>query len=333
MLELAWPWIFLLLPLPWLLRRLLPPAEHGDAALRVPFLDELQGLAGPRANRTLPAWRRQWPLLAIWLLLLLAAARPQWLGAPLALPSTGRDLMLAIDISGSMDYPDMRWEDRDITRLDMVQRLLGDFIEGRHGDRIGLILFGSKAYLQAPLTFDRHTVRTWLDEARVGLAGGNTAIGDAIGLALKRLRERPTGSRVLVLVTDGASNGGEIDPLVAARLAASEGVRIHTLGIGAAPGQGDTSSLFGFNPAVELDEPTLRAIAETTGGRYFHAASVDDLRTVGHTLDQIEPVAQSPDQLRAVRALYSWPLAMALLLSLLLAARGLLPARWRRAVP
>ena len=273
MFELAWPWVFLLLPLPWLLRALLPPADSGEAALKVSFLDELQQLAGRRARVALPAWRQQLPYLTVWLLLLFAAARPQWLGEPLPLPTSGRDLLLAVDVSGSMDYPDMQWQGEELTRLELVKVLLGDFIEQRHGDRVGLILFGSKAYLQAPLTFDRRTVRVWLDEARVGIAGSNTAIGDAIGLAVKRLRERPTNSRVLVLITDGANNGGELDPLLAATLAAEESVRIHTIGIGAVPEEGGVLSRFGFNPGLDLDEPTLRAIAEQTGGEYFRAAS------------------------------------------------------------
>jgi Ca-activated chloride channel family protein len=148
--------------------------------------------------------------------------------------------------------------------------LLGDFLEHRQGDRVGLILFGSQAYLQAPLTFDRKTVRVWLDEARIGIAGKNTAIGDAIGLALKRLRLRPAQSRVLVLVTDGANNAGQIDPATAARLAAGEGVKIYPIGIGADPDKGATSIL-GLNPSLDLDEPALREIAEITGGQYFRA--------------------------------------------------------------
>ncbi|MGE4408852.1 VWA domain-containing protein [Pseudomonas sp.] len=335
MFELAWPWIFLLLPLPWLLRGLLPAADSGEAALKVSFLDELQGLSGRRARVALPAWRQQLPYLTVWLLLLFAAARPQWLGEPLPLPVSGRDLLVAVDVSGSMDYPDMQWDDEEITRLELVKRLLGDFIEQRHGDRVGLILFGSKAYLQAPLTFDRRTVRIWLDEALVGIAGSNTAIGDAIGLAVKRLRERPADSRVLVLVTDGANNGGEIEPLLAAALAAEEGVRIHTIGIGADAEEGGVLSRFGFNSGLELDEPTLRAIAERTGGEYFRARTSAELEAIGETLDRLEPAAQQPTQAHLAEALYVWPLAAALLISLLLVAANLWNAQlqrlaWRR---
>ncbi|VXC61243.1 BatB protein [Pseudomonas sp. 8Z] len=335
MFEFAWPWIFLLAPLPWLLRYLLPAADSGDAALRVGFLDELQALSGRRARAALPGWRQQAPLVAIWLLLLCAAARPQWVGEPLPLPASGRDLLLAVDVSGSMDYADMQWDDEPISRLELVKRLLGGFIEGRRGDRVGLILFGSQAYLQAPLTFDRHTVRTWLDEALIGIAGKNTAIGDAIGLAVKRLRQRPADSRVLVLVTDGASNGGALEPMTAARLAAEAGVRIYTIGIGADPQQNGVLGTFGFSSGLDLDEPTLRGIADSTGGEYFRARSQSELEQIEASLDRLEPVAQQPILARPALALYTWPLTLALLGSLLLASRTLWPdwqqhLRWRR---
>ncbi|QTS84960.1 VWA domain-containing protein [Ectopseudomonas khazarica] len=330
MFEFAWPWVFLLAPLPWLLRLLLPAADSGDAALRVSFLDELQALSGRRARAALPSWRQQAPLVLLWCLLLCAAARPQWVGEPLPLPASGRDLLLAVDVSGSMDYADMQWDDEPISRLELVKRLLGDFIDGRRGDRVGLILFGSQAYLQAPLTFDRTTVRTWLEESLIGIAGKNTAIGDAIGLAVKRLRQRPAQSRVLVLITDGANNGGSIEPLVAAQLAADEGVRIYAIGIGADPQQGGLAGALGFNSGLELDEPTLRAIVDATGGEYFRARSQAELEQIELSLDRLEPVAQQPTLARPALALYAWPLALALLGSLLLVGQVLWPDRLRR---
>uniref|UniRef100_A0A7C1WV48 VWA domain-containing protein n=1 Tax=Pseudomonas graminis TaxID=158627 RepID=A0A7C1WV48_9PSED len=317
MFEFAWPWLFALLPLPWLMRLVLPAADSGEAALKISFLPELEGLAGRRARTRLPGWRRQLPFMTVWLLLLVAAARPQWLGEPLPVAASGRDLLVAVDVSGSMDYPDMVWKNDEVSRLTLVKTLLGDFLEHRQGDRIGLILFGSQAYLQAPLTFDRKTVRVWLDEARIGIAGKNTAIGDAIGLALKRLRQRPAQSRVLILVTDGANNAGQIDPRTAARLAASEGVKIYPIGIGADPDKGATSIL-GLNPSLDLDEPALREIAALSGGQYFRARNGAELAGIGKALDRLEPVAQQPTQARPARALYHMPLSMALLLSLLL---------------
>jgi Ca-activated chloride channel family protein len=317
MFEFAWPWLFALFPLPWLLRILLPAADSGEAALKVSFLHELEGLAGRRARTHLPGWRRQLPFITVWLLLLVAAARPQWVGEPLPVAASGRDLLVAVDVSGSMDYPDMVWKNDEVSRLTLVKMLLGDFLEQRQGDRIGLILFGSQAYLQAPLTFDRKTVRVWLDEARIGIAGKNTAIGDAIGLALKRLRQRPAQSRVLILVTDGANNAGQIAPGTAARLAASEGVKIYPIGIGADPDKGATSIL-GLNPSLDLDEAGLREIAKLSGGQYFRARNGAELAGIGKVLDRLEPVAQQPTQARPAHALYHWPLAMGLLMSLLL---------------
>lgn len=321
MFEFAWPWIFALLPLPWMLRLVLPVADSGEPALKVSFLSDLEGLSKRRARAHLPAWRQQARFILLWVLLLLAAARPQWLGEPLPVAASGRDLLVAVDVSGSMDFPDMQWQDEDVSRLSLVKHLLGDFLEHREGDRVGLILFGSKAYLQAPLTFDRRTVRIWLDEAKIGIAGKNTAIGDAIGLALKRLRQRPAQSRVLILVTDGANNGGEIPPITAARLAAEEGVKIYPIGIGADPDQGATLGLLGLNPSLDLDEPALKELAEVTGGRYFRARDGQELQAIKDTLDQLEPVAQQPTQARPAQALYHWPLATALLLSVLLVLR------------
>ncbi|SDF05874.1 vWA domain-containing protein [Phytopseudomonas seleniipraecipitans] len=325
MFEFAWPWLFLLAPLPWLLRLWLPPADSGEAALQVSFLGELENLSGRRARLQLPPWKKQLHFALLWLLLLIAAARPEWVGEPLPLPASGRDLLIAVDVSGSMDYADMRWEDEEVSRLTLVKHLIGDFIEGRSGDRLGLILFGSQAYVQAPLTFDRQTVRTWLDEAVIGIAGKNTAIGDAIGLAVKRLRQRPANSRVLVLITDGASNGGEIEPMTAARLAAEEGVTIYPIGIGADPQQGGNFAAFGFNPSLDLDEPTLRGIAELTGGEYFRARDQNELQAIETTLDRLEPVDQQPTLARPAQALYVWPLAAAVLFSLALVMRSLWP--------
>ncbi|AZF32018.1 BatA protein [Pseudomonas sp. R4-35-07] len=318
MFEFAWPWILTLLPLPWLMRLVLPAADSGEPALKVSYLNDLERLARRRARVNLPGWRQQAPFVVLWLLLLTAAARPEWLGEPLPIAASGRDLLVAVDVSGSMDFPDMHWQDEDVSRLALVQHLLGDFLEGREGDRVGLILFGSQAYLQAPLTFDRRTVRTWLDEARIGIAGKNTAIGDAIGLALKRLRQRPAQSRVLILVTDGANNAGQIDPLTAARLAAEEGVKIYPIGIGADPEQTGSLGILGVNPSLDLDEPALKALAEATGGQYFRARDGNELEQIKTTLDTLEPVEQQPTQARPAHALYSGPLALALLLSLLL---------------
>ena len=253
---------------------------------------------------------------------MVAAARPQWTGDPVSLPTSGRDLMLAIDISGSMSVEDMQLGNQNVDRLTVVKAVIGDFVDRRQGDRVGLILFGSNAYLQAPLTFDLASVETLLTEAPVGIAGGKTAIGDAIGLAVKRLRARPEGDRVLILLTDGASNVGEVAPLKAAELANAAGVKIHTVGVGAdeltVPG---LLGIFGqrkVNPSADLDEETLQQIADQTGGRYFRARNTQELAGIYALIDELEPVEQDAEVFRPRKALFFYPLALALAIMLLL---------------
>ena len=269
MISFAWPWALAALPLPLLAHYLLPAARSTPGrALRLPFYAELTGLTG----RTGSAARWRLPVAALaWLLLVLAAAQPQWLGEPVQMPVAGRDLMLAVDVSGSMEQQDYRLGGRTANRLDVVKAVAGEFIARRTGDRLGLVLFGSRAYLQTPLTYDRDTVHTMLREAVIGLAGRETAIGDAIALAVKRLREQPQDNRVLVLLTDGANTAGSIAPLDAAQLAAQAGVRVYTIGIGGGPV--GARSPFGMllQRGADLDPETLRTIARSTGARYFQA--------------------------------------------------------------
>jgi len=314
----AWPWLSFVLPLPFLIRWLLPAAASGqEAAIRVPFIEEFEqeGLTSPRLQQH--AWR-YWLAVVAWILLTIAAVRPQWLGEALELPVSGRDLMLAVDLSGSMEEEDFIIDGRRVDRLSATQWVAGDFIERRLGDRIGLILFGERAYLQTPLTFDRVTVRTLLEEAVIGLAGKQTAIGDAIGLAIKRLQERPEQNRVLILLTDGANTAGEIQPVKAAELAARKGLKIYTIGIGA--DRITVRSLFGrqtINPSRDLDENALTAIAEKTGGRYFRARNSEELAQIYLLLDQLEPVAQEAQLFRPSSELFHWPLGLALMLAAL----------------
>src|SRR5690606_35969735 len=288
-LEFAWPLCFLLLPLPWVYRRWLPPAQTRSAALHVTFMDRLQSIRPLAGESTVPG--RRWPLLLVWLLLVLAAARPQLLGEALPAATSGRDMMLAVDLSGSMEFRDMQLDGQEANRLTLVKALLGDFIERRRGDRIGLVLFGSQAYVQAPLTHDREAVAQWLDESFIGLAGRETAIGDAIGLAIKRLQAEPAASRVLILISDGANTAGSVSPLRAARLAAEHGIRIFTIGIGADVTAPPGALSFGLqtDPSIELDEQSLRQIAELTGGEYFRARNGDDMQAIYQRLDQLEP--------------------------------------------
>jgi len=249
-------------------------------------------------------------------LLIAAAARPVWLGDPTTLPLKGRDLMLAVDLSGSMQTPDYMLEGKQVSRLDAIKSLAGDFIDRRVGDRVGLILFGTHAYLQTPLTFDRKTVHSMLSESAIGLAGGQTAIGDAIGLAVKRLRDSPEGDKILILLTDGVSNAGEVEPLKAAELAAREGITIYTVGIGADEMQ--ISTIFGTQTVKsdsDLDEGALRAIANATGGQYFRASDSAKLTEIYALLDKLHPVDRGQRTLRPRASVFYLPLAVGLLLA------------------
>lgn len=319
MIHLAWPWLALLLPLPWLVYVLRSPMESRGVALFVPMAVTLANqstdiVRGSRGARVVFA--------IIWLLLVAAAVRPQWLGEPQPVPTTGRRLMLAIDTSGSMATEDMAG---GASRLRVVQSVAGRFIDGRHGDRVGLILFGTEPYLQAPLTADLATVHRFLNEALVGVAGTQTAIGDAIGLAIKRLRAEGRGGAadaaarqtVLVLLTDGENDAGAMPPLEAADLAAREGLRIYTIGVGAAP----ENRMFGMSAGnTDLDEDTLKAIAKATGGEYFRATDANALQAVYGQIDRLEPAAGNQQWLRPAEEWFTWPLAAALLLSV--------PAAW-----
>lgn len=337
MIEWLWPWLMLLAPLPWLVRRLVPAARTQEPALRAPFYDEWQQLSsGQRTRGTgirAPALALLW---LVWLLLLVAGARPTWIGEPIELPESGRDLMLAVDISGSMNIEDMQVGKSVATRIEAVRQLGANFIASRKGDRLGLILFGSNAYVQSPLSFDTATVKRFLLEAQIGFAGQDTAIGDAIGLAVKRLKERPAQSRVLILLTDGQDTASSVRPLDAAQLAAGLGIRIYTIGIGA--DQMTLPGLFGssfgsrqVNPSAELDEATLQKIAEVTGGQYFRARNPGELAGIYDVLDQLEPVEQEVVTYRPRQALGYLPLLLALLLSFALALRHLGRAGiWRR---
>lgn len=327
MIEWIWPWVALLLPLPWLVRKLSPSATSSEPALRAPFYDEWQQLneshGGTALRQGLLPSASLWLL---WALLLIAAARPIWIGEAIELPNNGRDLMLAVDISGSMRIEDMQLGQQLFTRVDAVKQVGAEFIERRLGDRLGLILFGSNAYVQSPLSFDTTTVKRFLQEAQIGFAGQETAIGDAIGLAVKRLKERPAESRVLILLTDGQDTASTVQPIDAARMAQKLKIKIYTIGIGAdemtLPGLFGSS--FGsrqVNPSADLDEKGLQEIANLTGGQYFRARNPQELANIYGLLDTLEPVEQASEMYRPRQALSYWPLLGALLLSFLLAAR------------
>jgi Ca-activated chloride channel homolog len=316
--EFAWLWALAALPLPLIVARFWPrAAETQEPALKLPFDGALDATGA--ASKNAPNRLRLLLATLAWVLLVIAAMRPQYVGDPVQLPISGRNLLLAVDISGSMQSKDMTINGQDVSRLTAVKAVAGEFIDRRKGDRLGLILFGDQAYLQTPLTFDRETVRTQLNEAVIGLAGKRTAIGDAIGLAVKHLRDQPQENRVLVLLTDGDNTAGSVAPLKAAQLAKREHVRIYTIGIGADVMTVQTP--FGRQRVAntELDERTLKAIANATGGRYFRARDSKDLQQIYQQLDKIEPISEDQQTFRPVAELYYWPLGAAFIMAFMLA--------------
>lgn len=331
-----WPWAALLLVVPFVVNLLWSRRQRDErryvegeqATLLHPSLAHLA-----QAFTTMPAVsghseRRHALLLAIlWLGLVLAMMRPQWLEPYSEAKTEGYDLMLAVDASRSMAALDFTVNGREVTRMSVVKGVVGRFITGRKGDRVGLIIFGDYAYVLSPLSIDVQAVRNLLDGVVPSIVGSATAIGDAIGLAVKKLRERPEGSRVLVLVTDGESTAGSLPPMPAAQMAVLEGIRIYTIGVGS----------MGMVPFVEegrrtmvkmeIDESLLKSIAAMTGGAYFRATDTDALEQIYQQIDSLEKTEAQARTVMIPRPLYRWPLGLALLALLLL---GLFPDGDRR---
>ena len=328
MLSVQWPWLLLTLPLPMLVM-LLSKATNKDrvtSALRVPFYQQLvqlrdQGSTSFNTNNKLGLTG----LWLLWLCLVAAASGPQWVGDAQALPSNGRDLMLAVDISGSMAQQDMKIQGSALPRITVVKAVVNEFVRQREGDKLGLILFGSRAYIQSPLSFDLTTLGQLMEEAQVGFAGKQTAIGDAIGFAIKRLRKRPENSRVVILLTDGADTASTLPPLEAAAVAQRESIRIYTIGVGAT--EMELPGLFGsrlgarkINPSADLDEKTLREIAHQTGGEYYRARDTSELQAAYNAIAALEPIEQEQQHIRPRRSLLHWPLIAAVLCALAIPA-------------
>lgn len=317
MITFDWPQLFYLLPLPLLVYWFVPEKKRQQTPLFMPFLhhrhiDSSNIAAGSNNKLSLLL------LLCIWLLLICAAAKPVKVGEIVELPANGRDVLLAVDISGSMKIKDMELNNREVNRLTAVKHVVNNFIEERKGDRLGLILFGSNAYIQSPLTFDLKTVATLLNEAEIGFAGQETAIGEAIGLAIKRLANQEEGDRVLILLTDGQNTAGSVDPVKAAQLAKEQNVTIYTVGMGS--DKTIRRGFFGmssYNPSRDLDEKTLKTIADITQGRYFRARNPKELNDIYETINQLEAIEQEPEIFRPQQAVFYWPLGAAMLLCLL----------------
>ena len=315
MIELQWPWMWLALPLPLLIWWLSRPApERGGGALRVPFYTRFLALRDdPKTQRNKASAIVSFKAV-LWFLLVLAASRPVWIGDAQPIAPHGRDLMLALDLSGSMETPDFEIQGQALQRLSVVRAVAKNFVNEREGDRVGLVLFGSRAYLQAPLTLDHPAVIEMLDESEIGLAGEETAIGDAIGLAVKHLRDRPTDERVLVLLSDGANNAGVLEPVQAARVAATEGIRVYTIGLGTGAQMVRTPFGTRLAPAQgQLDEATLQEVADLTGGVYFRARDTASLLRAHAQIDALEKTEGESVTVHPTQVLFYWPLGGALL--------------------
>jgi Ca-activated chloride channel family protein len=314
MFELANPRVLFLCLAPLLLWLLIPKAKVKlPIALNVPFFSAVMNLVNQKKN-SFRSFSLILPTL-IWLLLVFALAGPRYMGAPKPLEREGYNIMMALDLSGSMEIPDMILQGQPASRLMVVKRAATQFVRDRNRDKIGLILFGSRAYLQTPLTYDRKTVLLRLEDATVGLAGKTTSIGDAIGLAVKRLSSVPKKGRILILLTDGANNSGVLEPIKAAELAQDEGIKIYTIGLGSASDVNALTNSFLMQSAfADLDEETLEKLATMTGGRYFRATDTETLSSIYKTINQLETIKQEQATVRPQIDYYPWFVGLALLL-------------------
>jgi Ca-activated chloride channel family protein len=325
MFEFAWPWMLVLLPLPLLAWWLLPPYRARQASVQIPFFDRFAAATGQTPQRgAVVLQRRAIQMIAavlIWILVVAALARPQWVGDPVTREISARDLILAIDISGSMDQRDFRTPDgTTLTRLDGVKRVIKDFIARRHGDRVALILFGTKAYVQVPFTQDLATATQLLEQTQVGMAGQQTAIGDTIGLAIKTLQNSTASQKLLILLTDGNDTASRVPPEHAADIARQNDVVVYTIGVGDPAASGEN----------RVDLSILQSVATTTGGRFFRAEDGAQLQAIYADIDRLAPAKLDTLSWRPKLPLFQWPLGAAVILSLLLWLGLLLEGEWKR---
>ena len=323
--EFAWPWVFALLPLPILVWWLMPPYRARQASIQVPFFDRVAAATGQTPQRGAVVMRRRAAQMIaatlIWILIVAALARPQWVSDPLIHEVSARDLILAVDISGSMDQADFRGSDgQTLTRLDGVKRVIKDFIARRHGDRIALILFGTRAYVQVPFTQDLATAQQLLDQTQVGMAGQQTAIGDTIGLAIKTFEKSTAKQKLLILLTDGNDTASRVPPEHAADIARQNGVAVYTIGVGDPAASGEN----------RVDLGVLQAVASTTGGRFFRAEDGAQLQAIYADIDRLAPAALQTLSWRPKLPLFQWPLGAAVLLALLLWLALLAASTWNQ---
>ncbi|QIW09334.1 VWA domain-containing protein [Francisella sp. LA112445] len=323
MINIEYPWFFILVILPLVVYWIIPRAKNNQqSALKTPFFDQLQSQLGSHsAHDFSKANYFKYILAAIWILLIVSGSGIQWLGKPMSMPQSGRALMMAIDLSGSMAIEDMKKPNGKMeSRFDLVMRVANQFLDTRKGDRVGLVLFGTRAYLQTPLTFDIPTVKKMLDDSSIALAGPNTAIGDALGLSIKKLESYPNDSKAIILLTDGDNTSGLLQPLQAAEIAKQYGIKIYTIALGG--GQMLVQTAFGkqlVNTSEDLATETLQKIAKMTGGQYFRAQNSSDLKNIYKDIDKLEPIKSDKTIVRPVTYLYPWSLGLALILSFVVA--------------
>jgi Ca-activated chloride channel family protein len=325
MLILTYPWMLLLLALPILCRRVLPAYRESRPAVRIPFMAQLSRLTGqsPSGNSTVMKRNRvQWFVLVLaWLGVVTALARPQWLEEPLIKEVPMRDLLVALDLSGSMDTRDFTNADGDvINRLDAAKQVLGEFLARRDGDRVGLILFGSAAFVQVPFTEDLNVVRALLDEVEVRMVGPRTMLGDAMGLAINLFEDSEVSERVLIILTDGNDTGSLVPPERAAEIARDSEVTVHTIAMGDPTAAGEAA----------LDEKTLDIVASTTGGDFFRANDREELESIYRRLDDLNPRQVETLSHRPRVDMYAWPLAVTLLASMIQLLLSVLPVKARQ---
>lgn len=328
MLNLAYPWVLAALPVPLLVRWLAPPYREPREGLRVPFLARLAALTGrePTAGAVVlrGGWVRAITLAGVWLCLVTALARPQRLEPPVTRTIPVRDMMLAVDLSGSMgttDFTDA--SGKTVDRLTAVKQVLDDFLARRKGDRVGLIVFGNSPFVQAPFTQDLDVCRELLGETRVGMAGPKTAFGDAIGLAVTVFDRSDVPEKVLIALTDGNDTGSQVPPERAAAVAKDKGIVVHTVAVGDPKAAGED----------KLDEAALRRVAASTGGSYSHAGNRSELEAIYRTLDALPTREAQTISHRPRTDLFQWPLAAGLVLSAVAPALGLVAAMVRRRAP
>ncbi|HEY9258916.1 VWA domain-containing protein [Chitinophaga sp.] len=318
--EIAHKWVAFLLPLPLLVYWLLPPLRRRRAALIAPFFQRAAQVAGVRPRKNAWVTRKNifmyGVLILCWICMLAAASSPRFVSKPGKRPKTVRSFLIAADISFSMAQTDWVVNGRRMSRWDAVISLMKDFIAKRKSDQMGLVVFGSNAYIQAPLTTDLPMINWLLDQTEVGMAGQMTNIGDAIAYSVKILKEDTLQQKVMLLITDGVDTGVDLLPLDAAKMAGKDSITIYTMGIGKASGNG----------GYDLDEPTLKAIAATTGGRYFNAMNEKDLSGVYKALDELAPVVYQEESFEPVTLLYYYPLAAGVILALVF---QLISGSWR----